>query len=116
MGKLAPKMKSMILKGKISNRKLNNRFNNKKINNPSHRTIKPHSCKPKLFTTAKLHESLHESIVESNESEDNSIVAEDSEDNDDSNLLVNYSIANKVNHGHTMKLLFVPSERKYTPS
>ena len=39
-GKLAPNMKHVILKGKVSNNKPNNRFNKNKCNNPNYRIIK----------------------------------------------------------------------------
>ena len=40
-GKLAPTMKCLTLKGKISNSKPNNRFNNNELNNPRCETIEP---------------------------------------------------------------------------
>ena len=56
-------MKSTILKGKNSNIKPNNRFNNNKFNNSNCKTTKHPSYNPKPFTTANLHELLHELIA-----------------------------------------------------
>ena len=72
----------------------NNRFNSNKSNNYSYKTIKPPSNNGKLFNKANLHELLNE-LVESNESEDNTVVAENVIDKNESTLLVNSTTANK---------------------
>ena len=87
--KILPNMKSILLKVKNSNNRPNNGFNSNKSNNPSHKTVKPPSYNEKSFTKPNLHELLNELIVESNESEDASIVAENAIDNNESTLLVN---------------------------
>ena len=64
---------------------------------------------------AKLHELLHELIVESNQSEENAIVTEDAEDDYDSILLVNSETANNVNPEDISKLFSTPSMGTTTP-
>ena len=115
-GKLAPNMKHAMLKGKISNSKSNNRFSKNIFNNPSCKTIKPPSCNPKPFTKANLHELLHELIVESNQSEDDDSVTEDTEEKNDSTFLVNSAISNKFNPGDIRKLLPAFNTGTSTPS
>ena len=68
----------------------------------------PLSCSENPFTKANLYELLNELIVESNESEDASIVAENEIDNNESTFLVNSRIASKLNPGDMRKLLSTP--------
>ena len=88
-------MKSATIKGKIINSKPSNRFKNNEFNNPICKTIKYPSCEPKSFTKSNLNGSLQKLIVESNESEDNAVVTEDSEDNKGSTLLVDSATSHK---------------------
>ena len=82
-------MKCIILKSRNSKNRPNNMFNSNESNNPSYKTVKPPSHNEKHFTKSNRHEIFNELIVESNESEDASIVAEIVIDNNDSTLLVN---------------------------
>ena len=59
---------------------------------------------------------MHKLIVEGNESEDDSVVAEDVVDNNDSVLLVNSKTANKINPGGIRKSLSIPSKGYSVPS
>ena len=68
----------------------------------------PLSCSENPFTKANLYELLNELIVESNESEDASIVAENEIDNNEFALLVNSITASKLNPGDIRKSLSTP--------
>ena len=85
-------MKYVILKGRNSD-KPTNRFNNNE-HNLIHRTYRPFSCNAKPFTKDNLHEFLIELIVESNESENDTIITEGVVDNNEFTLLVNSTTAN----------------------
>ena len=90
-------MKSIILKGINSNNRPNNRFNSNDHNNSSFKTIKLPSYNGKPLTKDNLHELSNELIFESKESEENAVVTEDLIENNDSTVLVNSTIANKIN-------------------
>ena len=109
-------MKCVMLKGKNVTNKPTNSLNNNEFNKCVHRTIKPTSYKPKPLTKGNLYKSLHELIVESNESEDDAFVAEDEVDNNNSTLLVNSATVSKANPRDIMESLSIPSKGNSTPS
>ena len=82
-------MKSIILTGGNSNNRPKSRFNSDECDNPSYKTVKLPSQNEKPFTKANLYELLNKLIVESDESDDASIVAENLIDNNESTFLVN---------------------------
>ena len=100
-------MKDIILKVRKNINRFNNRFNSNKYNNFIHKKIKPPSCHEKTFTKANFYELLNESIVESNESEDDDIVSEDAIGNNDYDLLVNSTTANNINPGDIRKYCLI---------
>ena len=102
-------MKAVFLKGRNSCKTANS-LNKKNPNNSSYRTHKPSSHNTKLFSKANLHYLLNKLIVESNEEGNDPVVTEDIPDNNESILLVNSTITNKLNPGDIMKLLCVPGK------
>ena len=114
--KLIPHMKDIILKGRKNINRSNYRSNSNKSNNFSCKTVKPPSFNGEPFTKANLCELVNELIVESNECEDNDVVAEDAIGNNGSTLLFNSITANNINHGDIRKLFSNPSKVNSTPS
>ena len=108
-------MKAIMLKGGDNNNRRNKQSNSKKSNSCSKKTIKLASGNGKPFTEANLHELLNGLIVESNESEENAAVPEDTMYNNDSTSLVNSITAYVINPGNIRKLIYPPTKGNSTP-
>ena len=113
--KLHSDMKAVILKGRNSRNRSNDRYNSNESNNFSHESVKPSSFNGKPSTKTNLHKLLNESLVESNDSENNDDVAEEVDVSNDSTLLFNTTNASNINSGDIRKLISPPTKGKSIP-
>ena len=103
-GMLPNDMKAVILKGRDNNINSYSDCNKDNFNNAKPRfnqceTVKPPNCKPNPFTKANLHELLTELLVEEEETGGIDRDAEDSDNINESCMLVNSASASRIKPG-----------------
>lgn len=114
-GKTPDDVKTIILQGKNkgikpSNNYNKNSFNSYKPKSTPFESVKPPNYSNNSFTKADLHQLLSELFVEEEEPAD----VKDSDNAQESNMLVNSTSASKVNPGDIHKLMSTSNKSKST--